>query len=188
MRFMLGLLLLSSTAGAVTLDDMVRDLAGPDGAAQAHARQFLPREGYPAAEKILPLLSKEEQPIWRTAYNVLADIANESTIPGREVEQAKLAALFATLVAPQQPEAVKIRGLDLLTIVTPPNGNVKPIAALLGDPALRERARATLQSIGSPKACAALRSGIMKADPEFQAALLQSLAICRDPKSDGAAR
>jgi HEAT repeat protein len=28
----------------------------------------------------------------------------------------------------------------------------------------------------------------MKADPEFQAALLQSLAICRDPKSVGAAR
>jgi HEAT repeat protein len=188
LRITVGLLLLASWAGAATLDDMVKDLGGKDDRAQAQARQFLPREGYAAAEKVLPLLSSEDQPVWRSAKNVLADIANQSLVRGREDEQAQLANLFSTLLAPSQPEALKINGLDLLVIVMPEKGNVKPIAALLGDPALRERARAALQAIGTSKACAALRAGLRKADPEFQAAILSSLATCRDPKSVSAAK
>ena len=116
--------------------------------------------------KLVPLLAHENPAVWRTAFNVLADFANQVSAPGRDADRNAVTAALMTLVAPEQPEYVKERGLRLLPLVVPEGFDVGPMAVLLDDPNLRENARAALELAGTPEACAALRSLIMGIEQE----------------------
>ena len=87
-----------------------------------------------------------------------------------------------TLLEPGQPAEIKIRGLRLLPIVIPGDGDVGPIAALLNDKALRERAREALEETGNAASRAALRHHLAQAgtDPQFTCAVLNSLGRLHD--------
>jgi HEAT repeat protein len=179
---------LPAAAGMSSIDALVRKLAGDDELARAQARQLLPRASIEAVPKVLPLISDPNPVVWCAAYNVLADFANQVTVPGRQAERIKVTDWLMTLLAPEQPFEIKERGLRLLPCVVPNGYKLKPIAALLKDPELREKARAALQEIGTPEARAALRNALGKADPEFQCALLHALRAVHDKRSLGTAR
>lgn len=183
--FALFILVLLPAAGASAsrIDALVASLAGDDEKARSEARQLLPRESVDAVPKLVPLVGHEKAAVWNAAVNVLADFANQVSVPGREAERAAVTAGIMALIAREQPEQVKIRGLRLLAIVVPKGYDISPVAALLNDPDLREKTRAALEEMGTPEACAALREFLPKAEPEFQVAILNSLAQLKDKGS-----
>ncbi len=157
-------------------DALIVQLAGDDEKARSDARLLLLREDIEVVPKVVPLVGHEKTTVWRAAFNVLADFANQVSVPGREAERAKVAAGIMTLVAPNQPEEVKIRGLRLLPLVVPEGFDVGPMAALLYDASLQEKTRASFEEMGTAEASAALREYLPKAKPDFQAAILNSFA------------
>jgi HEAT repeat protein len=173
-------------AAAPRIDDLVAALGGDDEQARAQARQLLARAGAEAVPKVLPLLEDDTAAVSAAAFQVLADIANEVSAPGREAERAAVTARLMELLAPGRSAALKIRGLRLLPVVVPPDADVGPVAALLDDPELREKARAALEEMGTSPARAALRAHLMGADPKFTCALLNALGRLRDQGSLGA--
>jgi HEAT repeat protein len=181
-------LALVTPARAGRLDDLVAKLGGSNEAARSLARQLLPREGAAAVPKILPLLGRDDPNVWNAAFQTLADLANEVSMPGREAERADVAACLMTLVGPDQPEELKHRGLRLLPIVLPDKFDVSPIARLLDEPRLREKARVALEEAGTSSACVALREHLGKSDPAFTVALLNALGRLEDPGSLDAIR
>jgi len=168
-----------TAAGAVTIDDWIKDLRDGDNTARVRARQMLPRKSSEAVPKLLPLLASENAEAYWAAFRVLEDFCNAVSVPGREAERAEVTAHIMTLVAPEQPAAMKERGLRLLPLVVPEGYDVGPIAALLQDPELQEKARAALQDIGTPEATAALCAALPQSQPEFQCALLHALAMLK---------
>jgi len=161
----------------------MNDLLQGDPPVRAAARQLLPREGLAAAPRLIPLLQSEDPAARKAAFDVLWAVANETGAPGREKERKEITDLFMPLIAPDQPEAVRVMGLRLLAVTTPPGYSVSPIAALLKEPGIREKARTTLERIGTPEARSALRRALGKNDPEFTCALLESLGRLKDRKS-----
>jgi len=157
-------------------DALIAQLAGDDEKARSEARQLLPREGIEVVPKLVPLVGHEKAAVWSAAFNVLADFANQVSIPGREADRVRVAACIMTLVAPDRPEEVKIRGLRLLPLVVPEGFDVGPMAALLYDASLQEKARAAFEEMGTPEASTALRDYLPKAKPDFQMAILNSFA------------
>jgi HEAT repeat protein len=168
-------------APPLTVEGMLADLVKDNGPIQARARQLLPRFGAEAVPGLVKLLGKEEEHIWRTAMVILRDIAHqplpirmdgEEGVPGRvAVEQA----LMPLVNADQSPVLVK-RVLSLLPYVVAEETNVFPIAELLTNADLRERARACLEECGTVNAVDALVSAAeTHPDMGFQYALLNAL-------------
>lgn len=172
---------------ASRLDDLVAALGADNDQARSLARQLLPREGVQAVPRLLPLLRQEKAAVREAAFQVLADIANEASAPGRAADRTAVTAHLMTLLETGQPADIKIRGLRLLPIVIPPDGEVGPVAALLSDKVLRERAREALEQTGNSASRTALREQLAQADlePEFACALLNSLGRLHDRESLG---
>jgi HEAT repeat protein len=171
---------LSGIVRGAGIDELISALGGGDEQARARARQLLPRQGVEAVPGVLPLLGAERATVSNAAFNVLADIANEVSSPGREAERSEVAARLMTLVRPDQPAKVKERGLRLLTIAIPPDYDVAPVADLLNDPELREKAREALEEMATPRSRAALRAQLAKPDRDFACAVVSSLGRLHD--------
>jgi len=168
---------------ASRIDALVASLAGDDEQARSEARQLLPRESIDVVPKLVPLAGHEKAAVWNAAVNVLADFANQVSVPGHEAERAAVTTTIMRLIAQEQPEQVKVRGLRLLAIAVPKGYDISRVAALLNDADLREKARAALEEMATPEACAALRVFLPKAEAEFQVAILNSLARLEDEGS-----
>lgn len=164
---------------------LAKDLASPDAKARIRARQLLPRQGVAALDHVMPLLSSEDQGVRLTAFNVIADIANGAAAPGHDADRGIAAAKLMTLIAPGQPEPVVLQGLRLLPIVVPNGFDVTPVATILtsSDPKMREKAREALGLIATDQACDALLDAAAKADSDFAVALLDEVAVLRNPRS-----
>ncbi|MBI5092404.1 MAG: HEAT repeat domain-containing protein [Candidatus Hydrogenedentes bacterium] len=175
--------LMAVAARGADVDGLVQALGGDDEIARSQARQFLAREGANAVPKVLPLLSSPDANVWNAAFNVLADLATAVSTPGREEEREAVTNDLMTLVAPSQSAEIKERGLRLLPLVIPEGHSVAPVAALLKDPELKEKARAALQESGTAVACKALVAALSKAGPDFQCALLNSIGALHNEKS-----
>lgn len=174
-------------AAEPSLDQLIGGLGSGDEQARIVARQLLPRYGATAVSRLLPLVSSDDANVWWAAMRVLEDIANIVSVPGRETERLETARLLMTLVAPEQPDPIKERGLRLLPLVVPEGFDVGPIAALLdGNPILREKARTALRDIGTDNAAAALCAALPRADAEFQCALLDAIGLMTKPASESA--
>ncbi|MCC6797383.1 MAG: hypothetical protein IT366_19875 [Candidatus Hydrogenedentes bacterium] len=164
---------------------LTKDLASPDMKARVRARQLLPRHGVAALDHVLPLLASSDQGVKLTAYNVTADIANIVAGPGHEADREIAASKLMALVAPGQPEMVLLQGLRLLPIVVPQGFDISPIATILNgnDANLKEKARESLTLLATDNACDALIEAAAKADAPFAMALLDAVAMLRNPKS-----
>jgi HEAT repeat protein len=173
-------------AWASRADALIADLAGQDEGARSRARRLLPREDIAkATPKIVRLIRHEQQSVWRAAFNVLSDFCAEVSVPGREADRAEVTRLVMALVGPAETPEIQQRGLRLLPLVVPAGHEVTPVAALLSDkdPIMQEKARAALQEMGTPEACAALREHLPEATPDFQWAILNALAALEDKAS-----
>jgi HEAT repeat protein len=175
--------LLPYAAHASTIDALIAQLAGPDEQARAHARQFLPRHGVDALPVLLPLIDHESEHVWRAAYNVVADIANQASAPGREADRVRAADFVAQWLAPEQTPRAHEYGLRLIGYVVPPNYSVHAIIPFLDYPNLRDYARAALELSATDQARNALEQALANPDPDFQIALLRSLETINDPQS-----
>ncbi|GMU92376.1 MAG: hypothetical protein AMXMBFR4_14340 [Candidatus Hydrogenedentota bacterium] len=173
----------SLVAMGSTIDGLVADLKSSDVKLRVRARQLLPREGVSAIEKLMPILASDDLSLRGTAFNVIADIANAAAAPGRDADRRRAAELLMTLVAPEQPEAVKIQGLRLLPIVVSEGFDISPVANLLKQDDLREKARAALIEIGAGEACVALLSALEGADAPFTVALLNAIETFEEESS-----
>lgn len=169
------------------MDALVGGLRGPDGEAQAVARQLLPRHGVDAVPRLLPLLEHGNAAVRKTARNTLTDIVNEAAGPGHNAEAERCAGLLMAVVESDKPNEVKFEVLEMLATVTPEGYDVAPVAELLNEEATRERARYALQRMGTRTACAALTDALKAVEPAFQRALLDSIGKMEDPASVDAA-
>ncbi len=184
----LGSMAYAGEPGApVTIDSMVQDLAGPDAHLRAVARQMLPRESVEAVPKLIPLLANESPEVSWAAMRVIEDLANQCGVPGREADRKAVTDALMVLLAKEQPVEMREKGLRLLPIVIPDDHDLSPIASLLSDETLREKARGALVLVGSRKAAMALAAAVDKAEPAFKVALLDALAVLRRPESEKAA-
>lgn len=165
------------------LDDLVRDLSGSDESARVEARQHLPACGTEAIPQLIPLVNSDNPAVAKAARDVLMDIANEVSTPGRDDDRRDAAELFISMIRRDRPEPVRVFGLKLLAITVPDGFDVKPISDMLTDRQYREAARVTLERIGSQEAAQVLRKALRDADPEFTCALLDSLGMLGDPES-----
>lgn len=173
----LSLQLPAAVAAEPRLEELIAELTGPDELARARARQLLPRQGLGAAEAVLPYLTDADPATAKAAFDILFDIANRFWAPGRDPECRRMADLLMPLVGRGRTEQERVLGLRLLERTVPPGYDLGPIAALLGEEGiLRDKARAALERIGTPEAAAALRRNFRRSDPEFQRAMLNSLA------------
>ncbi len=174
---------------AANLDDLVAQIGGGDEVARMAARQALRREDPVAAvHRLVPLVAHPKPQVWWAALNTISDIVANVSVPGQEAQRAAVASEIMTLVAAVQPNQVKIRALRILPVAVPKGLDVGPVAALLADADMREKARAALQEMATPEACAALRAALPKAEPAFQVAILNSLGTLRDAASLDAMR
>jgi HEAT repeat protein len=184
-KCMLVLSMLLSLPGATwiatRIDDYVAQIGGDDEVARVAARQALRREDpVEAVHKLLPLVGHAKPQVWWAALNTISDIVANVSVPGRETQRAAVAKELMTLVAADQPRETQIRALRVLPVAVPNGFDVTPIAMLLADAELREKARAALQEMGTPQARTALREYLPKAEPAFQVAILNSLGTLRD--------
>jgi HEAT repeat protein len=166
---------------------LIQGLSGGDEHARVVARQLLPRHGVAALDRLLPLLGHESAAVNTAALRVVEDIVNEAGALGHEADRLQATASLMTLVAPDQPEAIRLKGLRLLPYAVPEGYDVGPVAAMLDEPELREKARATLQHIGTHEACMALVDALEKTiyaeDFPFSCALLEAIGHCQGPAS-----
>jgi HEAT repeat protein len=166
------------------LGDLIRDLTGSNPTRQAQARMLLPRQGLNAAEAVMPFLAHDNPMVAKSAFNILMDIANESCSPGREKDRTRITDLLMTLIDAGRSQEERIVGLRLLERTVPAGYDLEPIALMLDEPPMiRDKAQTALQRIGSPEARACLRAALESASPEFQCALLNSIAELRDEQS-----
>ncbi len=163
--------------------DLLRMMRSADGKERALARQLLPRDSVEWVDEIIAALTDPNEPMWRTASNILCDIANEVSVPGREADRKYVAdALLARLAAkPRANEVARI--LNIVHLVLPEGADVRPIAVYLHDPVLRMNARDALQLAATTEARAALRAELAGAEGTFALALIDSLGLLRDPKA-----
>lgn len=163
--------------------ELLRMLQSPEAKERSLARQWLPREEPDIVREILPLLGHNNQAVWRTAANVLADLANEVGAPGREADQRWVSNLMLDYLRTESDAVVAGRLLDLVHLVVPADGGVQPIARYLVHESLGMKARDALQLIGSTDAKRALREALTRADDDFELALIDSLDKLRDAKA-----
>ncbi len=162
------------------LRNLLEDFKGGNPQAQALARQRLPSLGLRVVPDMLQLLSGKDEKLSKAACDIILQLINDVSAPGREKDRKKLADQLVPLIAPDRSEKDKVAGLRLLERLVPPGYDVAPIAGLLSDNNLREKARTALQRINTGEARNALRSAVASADPLFQVALLNSLGEMKD--------
>ena len=164
-----------------TVDGVLADLTKDNGPIQARARQLLPKFGAEALPGLVKLLGDKDEHIWRTAMVVLRDIAHQTApirMDSEEVTPARIAveqALMPLVSAGQDPVLAK-RALSLLPFVVAEETDLSPVAALLTNAELRERARACLEECGTANALQAIVTAAgTHPDMGFQYALLNAL-------------
>lgn len=158
-------------------------LVSGDEQARAQARQLLPREDVRVVPRLVSLLGSDNDVVRLTAFNVLADFANQVSVPGREADRTVVTASLMTLIAPEQPVATKTLGLRLLPLVVAEGTDLRKFAVLLDDAGLREKALAALVEMGTPGAAAVMRNHLDRTDPAFACAILDGLGQMKDAAS-----
>lgn len=179
------LLVVAAGRAALGAPDMMSyvDALQGDAAARVDARRMLPTYGANAVAPVLPLLSHANPEIGKAAFDILWEIANGAMAPGRETEAMRVAQALLGALATDAPESVRLKLLRLVAIGAPEGCDLSPVASLLGEAALREHARTTLERIGTTEARAALREALAGAESEWATALVNSLGALQDTES-----
>lgn len=178
-----SLLGLSQVGSATTLDEHVQNLRGDNEELRSLARQWIPRQGTKGLRPVVPLLFHERPEVSWAAVNVIKDLANLVSVPGREGERAEVADALLEALANTDMQEHQFTLLRILPIVVPEGADVSAINTLLHQKDTRERARRALQGINTAEARAGLRGALPDADPEFACALMDALDKTRDQEA-----
>lgn len=176
-----GAICLPALAQPVTADTLLDDLGSDNMQRRLAARPYLRRAdvAYVAPKLVDMLRLVDNEHVWRAAFSVLSDLANMTGVPGREADRLAVTDAIAVLLAPAETPHLKRQAMRLLPLCVPEGYDLSPIAALLDDAELRERARACLREINTDAAAEALVAQLRKLDndPVFQVAILRALAV-----------
>ena len=166
------------------LDDLIAAIAGDNEPARSEARRLIVREDpLEAADKLLPLLASDKHAVWSAAFQTLLDLEAMVGQAGFEHQRVEMTGGIMSLLSADQPEVMKLRALRLLPIVIPDGYDLSPMAALLDDEKLREKALTALEETRTHAAAVVIADQLVRADPRFQCALLDSLAQLKDRKT-----
>lgn len=181
--------MIATPAFAANIDGLLVDLSGNDEHARAVARQMLPREGAASIPKLLVLLKNDNPNVWWAANAVLKDILNELHAPAYAKQRQSAAEQILAMLSPSESLAINDRVLRLLPIAVPNTKcDLTPLAALLGNADLREKAREALGEINTKEAAEVIAAALDAADPDFKVALLNTSVHMRDQALVTAAR
>lgn len=152
-----------STAGfASDYDTWIQDLAGNDDARRTVARQMLPREGMRAVPDLIELLQHDDQRVWRTSRNILADVCHAVTAPGFERERVSVTEQLFELLAQDTPTQIDIEVLRLLGKVASTSSDLSGITPYLDEMSTRTESIDALVAIASDPAARFLESQLNK--------------------------
>lgn len=170
--------------GEPPLGHLIEDLKSPDGRKQALALQRLARLGPRAAAPLVPLLDHPDGMVAHSAFAALMSIANEACAPGRGEDCRAVADALLPLLEAGQPDDRRRKVLRIVERALPDDANMHAFIALIleGGP-LRDPARTALERNGGTSARAALRVALGRVEPEYQPAVLNSLAALGDRDS-----
>ena len=177
------LLAMPFSANATTFDEYVEHLRGDNDVLRSLARQWLPREGAKAIRPVLPLIYHENPSVSWAAVNVIQDIANDVSVPGREAERAQVADALLAALAANSVQEHQFSLLRILPIAVPDGADLGAIAALLQQENTRERARVALLETNTAEARAALREALPAADATFACALMDAIGKTGDTEA-----
>jgi len=191
-RMLIGTVVVCSTLSAKAteppLGNLIAALTGPDQRARAEARQRLPRHGLTAVPEILPLLASKDPVTAKAAFDILMDIGNDVSAPGRQEAARQFTVMIAPLIQTDRPTHERILGLRFFEQFMPTQWDVASLSPVVeafkdmyqGDPILREKARTTLQRVATPIARRGLIAAMKEGDSAFKADVLNSLGEMRD--------
>lgn len=156
------------------LDELVAIISGGDEAARAQAWQSAGPLGAAAIKPLAPLMDHKDTETRRAATRAVWKIVRHAGRPDAESEAKAVSAELIPLLGSGQPWAVRREAAWMLSEIGGDEA-VDPLVILLGDPDLREHARAALQRIPGEKSLAALKSALEAAPEDYKPALAESL-------------
>lgn len=181
MRILVTFLILFATFPAVAsdYDEYLEGLeSGPD-PQRVLARQMLPREGMRAFPDVLELMQHDNQLVWRTARNILSDIAHATTAKGYESEREDATAQLLD-VLDDAPQHAKIEILRLLGRIAPEGTDLSKLEPLLDKKIYRSEVIDALVVMGTPEADAMIDKYhllVIPEDADAELAHLETLIL-----------
>jgi len=170
-----GLAGCATAASPEQIRTLVAQLQSDDVKVRQAACERAPELGPSAIGAVAKLLASENRSVAKSAKMALERIVYRASRPGAGADRARATSELIRLTKPDWPPVVRTKAVDLLGML---GGDrpVGPLAELLRDAQLRERARRALQRINTRRSNKALYKALVKADdPCFAAALIDSL-------------
>jgi HEAT repeat protein len=164
-----------SAAEKQTVDELIARIKNPDDNVRGAAWQNAGPTGAPAVKPLAGLMADRDMEVSRSAKRALWVIVRHAGRPGADKErQAVLTELVPLLNG--TPTPVRRETLWMLSEIATDSA-IKPIAACLKDPEVREDARAALERIPGKASVAALKDGLQSVPEDFKPAVAQSLRV-----------
>lgn len=158
----------------MTVEELITQIQAEDDAVRGAAVCASATAGASAIPSLAAVAATAPQEAARSACRAMWAIVRHCGRPGAGEERKAVAAALAGLLVEATPEQQR---RDVLAMLAEVGGEeeIAPIAALLGNEALREDARITLERIPLKPAKKALREALDAATGEFKNALAESL-------------
>jgi len=151
---------------------------------RAKAWENAGRLGPSAIPKLAKIMAGEDKDMAKIAATVMEFVVHRADRPGAQAERKLANAELVKLIAPAQPENVRILALRLLAS-SADDETVPAIAAVMRDPdpKMRERARWALERIPTKGAVKALLAALPSAPAEFRRDIILTLGKKKAPEA-----
>lgn len=161
----------------LTLEMLVEQIQSGDDNIRAAARDNAGQVGAAAIAPLAKIASDsdpEKFEIARAANRAMQNVVYHAGRPGASDEAKAVSAELIELVNAEPPLQFRRDVMWMVWQIAGP-GAVAPVAALLGNPDLRDDARMCLEGLPAAEAVDALRAGLKAAPDDFKPAMAHSL-------------
>ena len=163
---------LAKTAAGHDVDTLIKQIKDDDDDIRTNAWQRASSFGASAVKPLADLMAVDELEVARAAKRGLWRVTRHAGRPGHA--RPPVVRALIGLLGDDRPDGVRGEVVWMLSEIGGDDA-VAPVAGLLGDKALREHARMTLERIPGPRSLAALRTAMTGAPDDFKPNLAQSL-------------
>jgi HEAT repeat protein len=158
----------------MTVQELINQVQSSDESARQKAMEAAKTAGPEAVVPLARAMQSGQVEVVRTATRSLWNLVHAEGAPGgahpRETGEKLLG-----LLGSDQPTAVRREALWMVSEICETRAAVRPVAALLENPELKEDARLVLERLPGKAAVNALQAGFVSADDDFKFALAASL-------------
>lgn len=158
----------------LTLDMLIERIKSEDANVRAAARDNAGQVGAAAIAPLAKIACHGDFEIARAANRAMQNIVYHAGRPGAAEEAKAVSAELVKLVGSEPPLQFRRDVMWMLWQIAGPEA-VKPVAALLDNPDLRDDARMCLEGLPADEAVAALQAALQTAPDDFKPALAHSL-------------